>query len=73
MSSGARRVTERNSLAEHLRSAILGSEHTVSSIANEAGVAPGLLSRFLSNGTDMRLSTLQKLADVLGLELCERK
>ena len=42
---------------------------TVYRVAKEAGITPAMLSRFLSDGLDLRLSTAAKLAAALGLEL----
>jgi transcriptional regulator with XRE-family HTH domain len=42
---------------------------TVYRVAKEAGITPAMLSRFLNDGLDLRLSTAAKLAAALGLEL----
>lgn len=64
---------ERIDLVESLRAAILSSDRTISAIARDAGVAPGIVSRFLSAGSDLRLRTAAKLACALGMELVKRK
>jgi transcriptional regulator with XRE-family HTH domain len=46
---------------------------TVYRVAKEAGITPAMLSRFLKDGLDLRLSTAAKLATVLGLELRPKK
>ncbi len=60
-------------MADALRSAILKSDRTISGIAVDAHISPGLVSRFISAGRDLRLSTAAKIANVLGLELTRRE
>jgi DNA-binding phage protein len=53
-----------------LRDAIRKSGMTHYAIARETGLSAGNLDRFMrSEYEDMRLSSVQKLADLLGLEL----
>lgn len=59
-------------LAEHLRGVIRASGLTHYRIGKEAGCNPVVLDRFL-RGSDLRLSTLSKLAPVLGLALVSVK
>ena len=42
-------------------------------MAKAAGITPAMLSRFLKDGLDLRLSTAAKLATVLELELRPKK
>ena len=58
-----------DSLSEALRQAIRETGKTVDEVANEAGVSPIVISRFLSGERDIRMATADKLADVLGLKL----
>jgi transcriptional regulator with XRE-family HTH domain len=59
-------------ISDQLRAAVearIKAGWTVYRVAKEAGVTPAMLSRFLNQGLDLRLSTAAKLAAVLGLEL----
>ena len=58
-----------DSLSEALRQAIRESDKSVDEVANDAGVSPIVISRFLSGERDIRMATADKLADVLGLKL----
>ena len=60
------------SISDQLRAAVearIKAGWTVYRVAKEAGITPVMLSRFLNDGLDLRLSTAAKLAAVLGLEL----
>jgi transcriptional regulator with XRE-family HTH domain len=59
-------------LADKLRDAIHESGLSANALADEAGVPQQTISRFLL-GADMKLSTAQRLAAFLNLELVERK
>lgn len=59
--------------SEALRQAIQSSDKTAYQIAKESGVAAIVISRFLRGERDLRLSTLDKLAPVVGLVLKEGK
>jgi transcriptional regulator with XRE-family HTH domain len=56
-------------VAEQVKKAIRQSGMSAYAICCESGVNEATLSRFLNGNLDPRLSTLDKLADVLGLEL----
>jgi transcriptional regulator with XRE-family HTH domain len=57
------------SLSETLKKAIRNSGKSEEQIANEAGVAPIVVSQFLAGDRDIRMATADKLAEVLGLKL----
>ncbi len=59
-------------LAEQLRAAISKSGLSDSELARQTGVPQPTITRF-RNGADMKLSTAQRLATYLGLELTETK
>lgn len=55
-------------LADTLRQAIRDSGQSANELAETTGVPQPTITRFLA-GSDMRLSTAQKIAEYLGLEL----
>jgi len=60
-------------MATQLRKTIQESGKTVNKIAVEAGVPQPVLHRFMSGKRpDLKLTTVQKLADYFGLELRPR-
>jgi transcriptional regulator with XRE-family HTH domain len=64
------------SISDQLREAVearIERGWTVYRVAKEAGITPAMLSRFLKDGLDLRLSTAAKLATVLELELRPKK
>ncbi len=58
-------------LSEALRSAIEGSGKSANELSKLSGVPQPTITRFIA-GTDMKLATAAKLAEVLNLELTER-
>lgn len=63
-------------ISDQLRAAVearIGHGWTMYRVAKAAGITPAMLSRFLKDGLDLRLSTAAKLAAVLGLELRPQK
>ena len=60
-------------ITEVLRSAIERSEKTVYQIAKESGVTQITIWRFVREERDIRLGTVDRLANVLGLEMKETK
>lgn len=52
-----------------LRAAIVNSGLTAYAVGKRAGLAPDMISRFVSGERGMRLRTAGKIAEVLGLEL----
>src|SRR5262249_28112463 len=52
-----------------LREALRGSDKSIYQIAQQAGVSPIVVSRFLSGERDIRMATADKLAEALGLTL----
>ncbi len=63
----------RPTLSESLREAIRNSPMSVYRLAKEAGVAPAVITRFLKGERDLRLATVEKIAEVLQLELVQRR
>ena len=63
----------RPTLSESLREAIRSSSMSVYRLAKEAGVAPAVITRFLKGERDLRLATVEKIAEVLQLELVQRR
>ena len=63
-----RQISQDDDLGEFLRAAIISSDRSVSAIAKDSGVNPGLISRFMT-GHDLRLETATKIARTLGLRL----
>jgi transcriptional regulator with XRE-family HTH domain len=59
-------------LSESLREAIRTSGLTVYRLAKLAGTAPAVITRFLRGERDLRLSTVEKIAEVLNLTLVQR-
>ena len=56
-------------LSEDLREAIVTSGKSHYRLAQEAGITPGVISRFVSGERDLRLETASKLAELLGIRL----
>ena len=57
------------SLSTALRQAIRQSDKSEFQIAEQTGVSPLVISRFLSGERDIRMATADKLAESLGLKL----
>lgn len=58
-----------SSLSELLKRSIRESDRSIDEIASEAGVSPALLGNFLSGERDIHMTTADKLASSLGLEV----
>lgn len=58
-----------SSLSELLKRSIRESGRSIDEIASEAGVSPSLLGNFLSGERDIHMTTADKLASSLGLEV----
>lgn len=56
-------------LSHPLKEAIVQSAKSVKQLADEAGVSQAVLTQFLAGQRDLRLTTAEKLAGVLGLRL----
>ena len=65
----AKRKHKPKTMAETLRKACLDSGLTPYRIAKDGGTTPEVISRFINEGRDIRISTVDKIAGVLGLEL----
>ena len=62
-----------NKLSEQLRTAIDASEKSRYRIAVDAKLDHGTLSRFMSGKGGLSIDALDRLGDVLGLELTARR
>jgi len=60
-------------ISGQLRLAIKKSGMTQYAICKETGIDKAAMSRFMSKGTGLTTATVDKLADVLGLELVPKK
>ncbi len=60
-------------LVESLRRAIVRSGLTHYRIAQDAGITPPMIDRFVRGERDLRLETASKIAEVLGLNLVENE
>jgi len=56
-------------LSGELRRAIHASEHSLTTIAQQAGIPPLLLDEFLTGERTLRSDVMDRLADVLGYQL----
>jgi plasmid maintenance system antidote protein VapI len=62
----------KTTMTEDLKNAIAASGKSVASIARGAGIAQPVLNRFVQGKRGLTLSTAEKLAAYLGLELREK-
>jgi len=62
----------RTSLTDQVRRAILTSGLTRYRISQETGVDHAALSRFMAGKTSLTLTSLDRMADVLGLDVVAR-
>lgn len=63
-------------LSEHLRGKVrqeLEAGESYRSLAERTGVIHGTLFRFVTDGIDLRLSTVKKLCEIYGVEHHEKK
>jgi hypothetical protein len=60
---------EEATLSGELRRAIHASDHSLTAVAQRAGVPPLLLDDFLTGERTLRSDVLDRLADVLGCQL----
>jgi MoCo/4Fe-4S cofactor protein with predicted Tat translocation signal len=58
-------------LSQALRDALRSSDKSMYQIAQDAGVAQIVVSRFLSGERDIRMATADRLAEALGLTLAK--
>lgn len=65
----AQRKTKRPTISDQLRGAIQGSGLTRYELWKRSGVDQGALSRFVNSKQSLTLDVVDKLADVLALEL----
>lgn len=56
-------------LSELIRQSIRDCTKSIEALAEESGVSPVLLTRFVSGECDIHLATADRLAGVLGLEV----
>jgi transcriptional regulator with XRE-family HTH domain len=57
--------------SEQLRDAMVSSGHTGAELAELAGVDPGVISRFMAGKREIRTTTVDRIAEALGLRLVE--
>ena len=62
-------ATQADSLSELLRRSILDSGRSIDEIASDAGVSPTVITGFLSGQRDIHMTTADRLARSLGLEV----
>ena len=58
-------------IGTQLRAMIRARGETASELGRQAGVDPGVIQRFLNEERDIRVETLDRLAEVMGLRLIE--
>src|SRR6266404_5122626 len=58
-------------LSQALKEALRASDKSMYQIAQDAGVAQIVVSRFVSGERDIRMATADKLAEALGLKLAK--
>ena len=61
----------RGVIGTQLRAMIRARGETASELGRQAGVDPGVIQRFLNEERDIRVETLDRLAEVMGLRLIE--
>jgi transcriptional regulator with XRE-family HTH domain len=72
MPKTARRVViNRHTLSSQLRDVIQSRGLTAYAVARDAGVDPGMVSRFLTGERDIRLATADRIALALNVRLVE--
>jgi hypothetical protein len=69
MKKRAKKKAAKKRMRDVILEAIEGSGETVNALAVRSGVKQASLFRFVSNGKDLRLESVQKLCDALGLHL----
>jgi plasmid maintenance system antidote protein VapI len=71
MSMKERKRSRPTTVSEALRDAITGRGLTAYAAAKRSGVSVDAIQRFLNEQRGLTLSTVDKLADSLGLTLCQ--
>jgi transcriptional regulator with XRE-family HTH domain len=72
MAKTARRLAPgRHALSDQLRDVIHSRGLTAYAVARDAGVDPGMVSRFLTGERDIRLATADRIALALNVRLVE--
>jgi transcriptional regulator with XRE-family HTH domain len=62
-------TSQPSQLSELIRHSIRGCSKSIEELAQESGISPVLLARFVSGESDIHLATADRLAGVLGLEV----
>ena len=62
----------RKQVSDVLRAKIKASDMNAAQIAEKAGISPIMIGRFVRGERDLRLATVDKIADVLNLELRDK-
>ncbi len=66
-----RDVLGRHTVSQQLRDVIDSRGLTPYAVAKLAGIDPGMVARFVSGERDLRLETVDRIAQALGLRLVE--
>jgi hypothetical protein len=61
-------ATRKSKIADEIRKALIASDKSRYAISQESGVDQAALHRFV-NGADLRIGSLEKVAQALGLEI----
>jgi transcriptional regulator with XRE-family HTH domain len=61
------------SFTDQIRQAVLDSDMSRNQIATETGIDKGSLSRFVNGERGLSVAAIDKVADLLGLEVTEKK
>jgi transcriptional regulator with XRE-family HTH domain len=68
----ARRIViDRHTVSQQLRDVIRHRGLTAYALARDAGIDPGMVSRFLTGERSLRLDSVDRIAAALGLRLVE--
>ena len=59
-------------VSERLRAAILNGNETRYALSKRSGIGESVLSKFMA-GAELKLETVDRLAEALGLELVEKR
>lgn len=64
-------ATGRSKVADEIRKVLIASDKSRYAVSQESGVDQAALHRFV-NGADLRIGSLEKVAQALGLEIVVR-
>lgn len=66
-------MAKRKLISEQLREAVRRADVTRYVISKQTGISQSILSRFLNNGAGLSLANIDKLCEVLGVDLSAGK